>query len=354
MRFLQDRFVSLEEQLLHIVPLLEEKKRSELKRQRILALAQEFGWELEADGVRLLLEKAGTWLPVHPQHLSSAEAIQPLFTNPDGSITLGNYIDALWQNPGKALSGWGMRDSTEVIEVAEALFLEPGVLLEAARRTGIPERPEEQAWLEHTRREIMIRQFRRKEILDRVAVSEEEERKFYQKHRDFFRQSDQFDLVEVLVETEEEADALLAELERGSESLSSIAQTHTIRQTLKEKQGKMHLPGRDRFIKPKLYQAAQMAEIGELVGPVQVKGGYSIFKVLQREEGEVPPFSEVAWKARSFVRKEKEHQFFEGLIDSLLDKYQDRITVNLDELEAALPDTFLQRVALADPLESED
>ena len=348
MRFLQDQSVSLEEQRSRIQPLLYEKKLEEAKREKVLSLAREFGWRTEAAGLHLLLERAIAYPAVHRRHFSVGEAEQPLFTYQGGQITLGEYVDALWKNAGRALSGWGVGDSTAVSEAAAAMILEPAMELEAAKRAGIPQRPEEQAWLEQTRQEIIIRQFRREEVVNKAVVSEEEARDFYQAHEDLYRKSDQFDLVEALVGTEEEARTLLAELDQGDETLSTLALKHTIRSGAQEEPGKVHLHGRDRYIYPQLYKAVQEAEIGEIVGPVQVKGGYSLFRVLHREEGELSPFSRVERQVRSLIRRQKEDQLFEELVDALLEKYQDRIAVYQDELEAALPDTLLQRLIAED------
>ena len=194
----------------------------------------------------------------------------------------------------------------------------------------------------------MVRQVRREEVADKAVVSEEEAKEFYQSHEDLFRKSDQFDLIEVLVETEEKAQDLFTTLERGDATLIDLAQEHTIRTESQEEPGKVHLHGRDRYVNPQLYEAVQAAEIGELVGPVQVKGGYSLFKVLRRVEGELPPFSKVARRAHSLLSRQKEDQLFEELVAELLEKYQDRITIYQDELEVALPDTLIQRLAAAE------
>ena len=261
---------------------------------------------------------------------------------------MGEYVDALWEDAGRARAGWGMKDSAAVVAAAESTVMGSAILLEAAKRAGIPERPAEQNWLEQTRWEFMVRQVRKEEVEDKAVVSEEEAKEFYRSHEDSFRKSDQFDLIEVLVETEEKAQDLLATLERGDATLLDLAREHTIRTESQEEPGKVHLHGRDRYVNPQLYEAVQAAEIGELVGPVQVKGGYSLFKVLRRTEGELPPFSRMARRAHSLLRQQKEDRIFAELVDELLEKYQDRITIYQDELAAALPDTLIQRLADAE------
>lgn len=345
MRFLQDQPGSLEEHRSRIHSVLHAGKLKEAKREQVRSLAREFGWKIESVGLELFLKKTAAYSAVHRQHFSPREAIQPLFTYQGGQVTVGEYVDALWEDAGRVRSGWGMKDSAAVVAAAESTVMESAILLAAAKRAGIPERPAEQNWLEQTRWEFMVRQVRKEEVEDKAAVSEEEAKEFYQSHEDLFRKSDQFDLIEVLVETEEKAQDLLATLERGDASLLDLAQKHTIRTESQEEPGKVHLHGRDRYVNPQFYEAVQTAEIGEIVGPVQVKGGYSLFKVLRRTEGELPPFSKMARRAHSLLRRQKEDRIFAELVDQLLEKYQDRITIYQDELAAALPDTLIQRLA---------
>ena len=345
MRFLQDQPGSLDEHQSRIHSVLHARKLKEAKREQVRSLAREFGWRIESAGLELLLKKAATYPAVHRQHFSPKEAIQPLFTYQGGQVTIEEYVDALWENAGRAHSGWGTKDSAAVVAATESTVMGSAILLEAAKRAGIPERPEEQNWLEQTRWEFMVRQVRKEEVEDKAVVSEEEAREFYQAHEELFRKSDQFDLIEVLVETEGKAQNLLTKLERGDATLLDLAREYTIRTESQEEPGKVHLHGRDRYVNPQLYEAVQAAAIGELVGPVQVKGGYSLFKVLRRIAGELPPFSKMARRAHSLLRRQKEDRIFEELVDELLEKYQDRITIYQAALEAALPDTLIQRLA---------
>ena len=147
------------------------------------------------------------------------------------------------EDAGRAGAGWGMKDSAAVVAAAESTVMESAILLAAAKRAGIPERPAEQNWLEQTRWEFMVRQVRKEEVEDKAAVSEEEAKEFYQAREDLFRKSDQFDLIEVLVETQEKAQNLLATLERGDASLLDLAQEHTIRTESQEEPGQVHLHG---------------------------------------------------------------------------------------------------------------
>ena len=345
MRFLAERPGSLEAQRSDIHAILYKGKMEEAKRRKLLSMAGEFGWKVEAAGLNLILQKAAVHPALNRRHFLPNEAELPLFSYQGGQITVGEYLEVLWEDPGRALSGWGIKDSAAVVEAAKTTVMEPAILLEAATRAGISQRLEERNWLAQKRREFMVRQVRRNRVLNQVVVSEEEAREFYQAREDLFRKSDEFDLIEVLVDTEEEAITLRTKIENEGQSLIDLAQQHTIRTGSQEEPGKVHLHGHDRYVKPQLYEAVQQAELGDLTGPVQVKGGYSLFQVLHREEGELPPFSRSEKRARARVQRQKEERLFEELVDKLMGKYQDRIAVYGDELEAALPDTLMQRLA---------
>ena len=350
-RFLQDQPVPLEEQRQQIRNILYERKRLEQEGAEIAALTRKLNVQLVPEGVELLLNKAALHPRVRRDHLAAEEAAQPLFTMRGGQISLGEYLNALWTDM-RALSGWGMRDRAEVVNTARELVLIPALLAEAAQRAGLEETADGQQRLQEIRTEFMIKQLRQEEIIDQSAASREEARDFYDNNEELFREPAQYIVVEVLVETEVEAAGLLRAIEQGA-TLGTLAQKHTIRPGMQEKDGLMHLGEYERLTQPRLFKAVKAASLDKITGPLQVKDGYSIFKVLNREGGELAPFFQVEKKARALVRGQKREQLFEELVDDLLDKYKERIAVSDRALEAALPDAFLQRHASEAPTKSD-
>ena len=340
-RFLQDQPVALEEKRQQIRDILYERKRLEQERAEIAALTRKLDVQLVPEGVELLLNKAALHPRVRRAHLAAEEADQPLFTYEGGQVSLGDYLNALWKDM-RAMSGWGVRDSAEVVNTARELVLIPALLAEAAQRAGLGEMADGQQRLEEMHAEFMIKQLREEEIIDQSAASREEARDFYENNEGLFREPAQYIVVEVLVETEVEAAGLLRTIERGA-TLGMLAQKHTIRPGMKEEDGLMPLGEYERLTQPRLFKAVKAAALDEITGPERVKGGYSIFKVLNREGGELAPFFQVEKKARALVRGQKREQLFEELIDDLLDKYKERLAVSDSALETALPDAFLQR-----------
>ena len=350
-RFLQDQPVPLAEKRQQIRDILYERKRLEQERAEIATLARKLDVQLVPEGLDILLDKAALHTRVRLAHLTDEEVGQPLFTYDGGQIALGDYLNALWKDM-RALSGWGVRDSAEVIDTARELVLMPALLAEAAQRAGLEEMRDGQQRLAEIHTEFMIKQLRQEEVIDQSEASQEEARDFYDDNEELFREPAQYIVVEVLVETEVEAAGLLRAIAQGA-TLGMLAQKHTIRPGMKKEDGLLHLGEYERLTLPRLFKAVKAADLNKITGSEHVEGGYSIFKVLNRQGGELSPFFQVEKKARALVRGQKREQFFEGLIDDLLDKYKERIAVSDSALAAALPDAFLQRHAWEAPTKGE-
>ena len=350
-RFLQDQPVPLAEKRQQIRDILYERKRLEQERAETATLARKLDVQLVPEGLEILLDKAALHTRVRLAHLTDEEVGQPLFTYDGGQIALGDYLNALWKDM-RALSGWGVRDSAEVIDTARELVLMPALLAEAAQRAGLEEMADGQQRLAEIRTEFMIKQLRQEEVIDQSEASQEEARDFYDNNEELFREPAQYIVVEVLVETEVEAAGLLRAIAQGA-TLGMLAQKHTIRPGMKKEDGLLHLGEYERLTLPRLFKAVKAADLNKITGPEHVEGGYSIFKVLNHQGGELSPFFQVEKKARALVRGQKREQLFEDLIDDLLDKYEERIAVSDSALAAALPDAFLQRHAWEAPTKGE-
>ena len=350
-RFLQDQPVPLAEKRPQIREILYERKRLAQENAEIATLARKLDVQLVPEGLDLLLHKAALHTRVRLAQLGTEEVGQPLFTYKGGQISLGDYLNALWKDL-RALSGWGVRDSAEVVDTARELILIPALLAEAAQRAGFAEMVDGRQRLQEIRTEFLIKQLREEAVIDQSEASQEEARDFYDNNEELFREPAQYIVVEVLVETEVEAASLLRAIERGA-PLGTLAQKHTIRSGMEQEEGLLQLGEYERLTLPRLFKAVKAAELGKITGPEPVEGGYSIFSVLNRQGGEVAPFFQVENKARALVRGQKREQLFEELIDDLLDKYKERIAVSDSALAAALPDSFLQRHAWEAPTKGE-
>ena len=81
--------------------------------------------------------------------------------------------------------------------------------------------------------------------------------------------------------------------------------------------------------------AVMNAELHQLKGPIQTKGGYSLFKVVQRygEAYHGLDNEPVRNSVTRDVREKKERHHFNDQLQAFRDKFADRITVFEEHLE---------------------
>lgn len=315
-------------------------KLEQVETDAVRALAAELRWRLEPAGLRALLSAAGEKRVLRPEHLVPDVSAIPLFVYDGGEVTVGEYVAALWSSPTTAVSGWGLADSAAVVEGGETLVLGQEMLVAAAYRVGIAARLEEQAWLRQVILEFAVRELRREESLAPSQVTDEEAEAYYREHREAFRRPISAYIMEVLVATKAEAQKVLSRLSDQT-GLGELAEECSLREGARAQSGALAIDDHVRLGHPRLYQAVLAAPVGKVVGPLAVEGGYTVFRVLRREGGEIAAFEEVAPQVRALARREKRDLLLRGLIDRLLADLGDRVVIYDDELRAALPDSLL-------------
>ena len=81
---------------------------------------------------------------------------------------------------------------------------------------------------------------------------------------------------------------------------------------------------------------------GQLIGPVPVEGGFSLFRVLNHEDTFIVPYKQVQRRALALLRREREQQSLQVLLDKLREKYIGQIRIDENRLRKAVPDNLLQ------------
>jgi parvulin-like peptidyl-prolyl isomerase len=82
-----------------------------------------------------------------------------------------------------------------------------------------------------------------------------------------------------------------------------------------------------------LLDEAMEAEVGQLRGPVRVKDGYSVFKVVEKVGQKPEPFEKAVSRARYWLKKEEESRLSEELILKLRKDYASQVVVFEDRLK---------------------
>lgn len=326
-----------------IYEILYNQRFVDFERSEVERLKRKLGLKIVPKGLEILLEKGNLYTRLRAEQLSDDERETALFTYRGGRVTLRDYVEVLGRDL-RSLSGWGLNDADQVRQVASELVLSKVMLFEGARRAGIADDPKEQEWARQLMRRLIIEELRRREVVSKVSVVSQEARDYYESNSALFTENDSFILVEVLLDSQEEAEKLKSDIASGDQTLSSLAESSTQRAGAREEAGLIHMEDYERLAMPELYQAVSNAEIGVVVGPVEVRGGYSLFKILDRTQGKLKDFKDVERKATALVKMAKKERRFEEWMDDLMEKYSSRIAISDVALAEALPDSFLSRI----------
>ena len=301
-------------------------ERSSRKRRAIIdSLAGVYGISLEPEQFLRFLAALGA------SDWQAAAAVERVFSYDGGEITGAEVLDAIDPLERRQLAKMSENNVEERLRrgiVADEL------LLKAARSEGYAEHTEVESWLAQKRMEQLVVQLRVQVIGERVSITEEDVRREYETKPDRYRRSVQIEIREVLLESETEAN-MLAKKVRAGESIEKFVEMTQRPLDERNVEGRMTLTLADATRGfGRLATAAYNAGKGELVGPVHVPGGYSVFEVLSRTS-EPATFEESELRARATARFLRKREAFKQYLKELRRKYSDIVTLNERNLKLA-------------------
>ena len=149
------------------------------------------------------------------------------------------------------------------------------------------------------------------QVRDDITVSDEAVESFYADNPEFFATPEEVCARHILVETLEEAEAVLAALDEGEE-FAALAQERSIDTGSGTRGGDLGCFGRGMMVPP-FEEAAFDAELDSVSEPVESQFGFHIITVYDRNEADVIPLEEV----RDQVAEQLADEQLSGEIDRL-------------------------------------
>jgi peptidyl-prolyl cis-trans isomerase C len=181
--------------------------------------------------------------------------------------------------------------SKEVKEKLIQQIIEKQLLLDEAKKEGIEATDDYKKELERVSKELAFEVWMKKQF-DKITVSDEEAKKFYDTNGDKFKQPELFNARHIIVKTEAEAKKILGELKSVSkdkleDAFASAAGKYSIDGT-KENGGKLGWFAEGRMVK-EFFVASKALKKGEMSkSPVKTQFGYHlIYLVDQKPAGKV-------------------------------------------------------------------
>ena len=179
---------------------------------------------------------------------------------------------------------------------------------------------------------LMLIKLREQILAEAPAPTEDELRAFCEEHKHRFRSPPHAQLEEILLETPSEARQLAAQLEAGAE-WSALARAHSRRRATED--GLLYVSqSQAPFLGEAWMNAVMNAELNQLQGPIQTRGGYSIFRVIERypEIYHGLELERVRNAVMRDVRERTEREYFNGYLLDWHQKYDEQIDVYEEHL----------------------
>lgn len=189
------------------------------------------------------------------------------------------------------------------------------------------------------RGQLRVQEVRGREVQSRVKVDEEDQRRYYRKNLEQFRQPEQVQLREVVVldegglptaeERQRAAAEIRAKVRSGGSLADAVAGTTTKGVTSAAIDLGWVSPG---DLDKNLETAVWKLPKGSLSEPVQARGGLHLVQVLDRRESRIPPFSEVQ---QAIQTREQERVFRQEIAKYMVELEKKSLIVAKPPAEAA-------------------
>ena len=248
----------------------------------------------------------------------------PVYTFGDVVLGVEEVIEAV--EPAKAQ--WRQINQEEVIVELKRTLLPVEVMACDGRGRGVDQTDAFRRLLQAEKEDLVLVHLRDLVLEERLQVAQEDLAAYYESHKRRFRIPAQAHLQELLVEDPDQARDLVRQIEAGAE-LSELIGQYSIRRYNVEEGVLRVFDIQHPLYGEEWMNTAMNAPLNELQGPVETKGGYSIFKVFHRyaESFDTLANKWVQGMVVRAVKEEKEGSIFNYYLEELRKKYAELIKV---------------------------
>jgi peptidyl-prolyl cis-trans isomerase C len=262
------------------------------------------------------------------------------FFNP--ILVQGEGIEIHWRDLKETLPKSIAQDKKQILEdpnllngIVETITNKRLMVLEA-RKAGFGKDPTLKKELERFEQDLLGRQLMVYEIEKKLAVTEEECRKYYQENLIRFSEPEMVRASHILLKDKEKAKEILSKLKHGEE-FAALAERSSEYKMTSGKGGDMgYIKSGESGMGKKFDQIAFSLKVGEISELVETPFGYQIITITDRKPGRTIPFEEVQNKIRQELINEERKILFDEYLKSLMKEA--KITINQELLSELIPD----------------
>lgn len=201
------------------------------------------------------------------------------------------------------------------------------LLIQEAKYMGLEEDNDVLEQIKKITEQILVQVLIEREILDKIKVNDEEVLEYYEQNKDGFTEKEQVHLYNILLETEEEAQDVLEQLEAGGD-FSEIA--------IEKSAGPSATQGGDLgyltrgTIIPEIEEVVFALELEELSEVIKTDFGFHILKITEKKPETVKALEEVKEDIIQTLLPDKQKEAFENFLEEL--KSKSEIEINEEAL----------------------
>ena len=227
-------------------------------------------------------------------------------------------------------------ETADALPLSESVEEKAGIELAAveARRLGYDERPDFRRRIRRLEEKLMAERLK-ESVVGHFEPSEAAMRAFFDAHPEFYGRRPTVKVLEILVAERDLAEQLRQRVDNG-EPLEKLAREYNIREATRDEEGYMRLVMRDNPLLGPLAPLALDAAVGTLHGPIEVPGGFSVFRVEERRELPASNFAEVRRSIQILLRIRAESEGMSRFLKELRTRHADLIQIYPEALEFVL------------------
>ena len=306
--------------------LLKEKKK-QLRQSYLRHLKWDLGINFHSQGMDLVV--AALKEGVAPDSLDEEQRRLSVYTFEGVEMDVEKVLEVVRPSRRK----WPQASADAVNQKLVESYFPNAVMAQDARRKGVDQTEVFQRWRRGEMEALILGHLRQRVLADGTEPREEELERFFEENKNRYRTPAWARIQEILVQDPAQAQELAAQIAEGAD-LGPLAIAHSLRR--KGKDGVMDVSASQApFYGEAWMNTVMNAPLNQVRGPIQTKGGYSVFEVLERYPESFFTLEKEAVR-RSVtreVRQRKEREIFNRYLEELRRESADRIEVYEDNLQ---------------------
>ena len=279
------------------------------------SLSDQYAPQIHYDKIDHLLMR----LALSPEErVASPEAGQEVLCRYNGgAITIDDFVLSI---PEKEEGYSRDYERNWIVDYLQDAAIPNRMFLAEARGKGLDQHPPILAAVANKRSDMLVSALRKREVEERLPpITDEEARAFYDQNPEKFQGFENIVITEILVAFKEQAHSLQEELVGGADAVQ-LAKDYTIRKERAHHEGRLVLSPVGLY--QDLYKVAKDLQVGDVGGPVKVRGGYSVFKVVEKQPPPKKPYHIFSQRrARAYVKIARSQKAYVQYMRGLHEQY---------------------------------